>query len=282
MDQESKITPQFIDTPDEESQAMLSQIEKNGHNPDIYEQMKNNPLFYQLNYAQQGLPSTDQELQKLNDEERLTYEMYTQKSALNNKRVEEKQKLVFKKGFKKAEQKFYQNQLKIGKKKKQNQQQIDFYENHFKELSLKMNKHLTYFIHPQKKMQIGIITYQSGFKSFNQPYIRTILKSQSFRSEIKDYILNHFVREVQEEMSYKLSKFIKFCSRMYQEALKDYQMNSAKNDDEEYFRNFIRLKMEQSILKNSKCKIPWSLQEIIDAQKFALNLIDQEMDMENE
>lgn len=36
-------------------------------------------------------------------------------------------------------------------------------------------------------------------------------------------------------------------------------MNIAKDDDEEYFRNFIRLKMEQSILKNSKCKIPWSL-----------------------
>ncbi|CAK80371.1 unnamed protein product (macronuclear) [Paramecium tetraurelia] len=281
MDYVSKITPQIIDTPDEESQAMLSQLENN--NPDIYEQMKkNSPFFHQLNNAQQGLLSTDQELQKLNDEERLTHEMYTRKSALNHKRVEEKQKLVFKKAFKKAEQKFYQNQLKISKKKKQTQQQIDFYEAYFKELSLKMNKDLKYFIHPQKKMQIGVINYQSGFKSFNQPYIRTILKSKSFRSEIKDYILNHFVREVQEEMSYKLLKFIKFCSRMYEEALKDFQMNSAKNDDEEYFRNFIRLKMEQSILKNSKCKIPWSLQEIIDAQKFALNLIDQEMDMENE
>ncbi|CAD8160429.1 unnamed protein product [Paramecium octaurelia] len=281
MDYVSKVTPQFIDTPDEESQAMLSQLENN--NPDIYEQMKkNSPLFYQLNNAQQGLLSTDQELQKLNDEERLTHEMYTRKSVLNNKRVEEKQKLVFKKAFKKAEQKFFQNQLKISKKKKQNQQQIDFYETHFKELSLSMSKHLAFFIHPQKKMQIGMINYQSGFKSFNQPYIRTILKSKSFRAEIKDYILNHFVREVQEEMSYKLLKFIKFCSRMYEEALKDFQMNSAKNDDEEYFRNFIRLKMEQSILKNSKCKIPWSLQEIIDAQKFALNLIDQEMDMENE
>lgn len=31
---------------------------------------------------------------------------------------------------------------------------------------------------------------------------------------------------------------------MYQEALKDYQINSAKNDNEEYFRNYIRLKME--------------------------------------
>ncbi|CAD8081699.1 unnamed protein product [Paramecium sonneborni] len=282
MDDESKITPQFLVTPDEQSQAILSQLENNGLNPDVYEQIKNDPLYLQLNNALQGFPSTDQEIQKLNDEERLTFEMYLKKSALNHKRVEEKQKLVFKKGFKKVEQKFYQNQLKTSKIKKQNQFSIDFYEIHFKELSLKMKKHLTYFIHPQKKMQIGIITYQSGFKSFNQPYIRTILKSQSFRQEIKDYILNHFIKEVKEEMSFKLSKFIKFCSRMYEEALKEYYVNCAKNNDEEYFRNFIRLKMEQSIVKNSKCKIPWSFQEIIDAQKFALNLIDQEIDMENE
>lgn len=39
----------------------------------------------------------------LNDEKRLTFEMYTKKSSLNHKRVEEKQKLVFKKGFKRAE-----------------------------------------------------------------------------------------------------------------------------------------------------------------------------------
>ncbi|CAD8061800.1 unnamed protein product [Paramecium primaurelia] len=282
MDDKSKITPQLIVTPDEQSQAILSQLQNDGLNPDIYEQIKNDPLFQQLNNALQGLQSTDQEIQKLNDEERLTFEMFTKKSSFNHKRVEEKQKLVFKKGFKIVEQKFYQNQLKAYKKKKQNQQQIDFYETHFKELSLKMNKHLTYFIHPQKKMQIGIITYQSGFKSFNQPYIRTILKSKSFRQEIKNYILNHFIQDVQEEMSYKLQKFIKFCSRMYEEALKEFYMYSAKNDDEEYFRNFIRLKMEQSIVKNSKCKIPWSLQEVIDAQKFALNLIEQEMDMENE
>ncbi|CAD8080286.1 unnamed protein product [Paramecium sonneborni] len=279
---EQKITPQFLVTPDEQSQAILSQLENNGLNPDVYEQIKNDPLYLQLNNALQGIPSTDQEIQKLNDENRLTYEMYTKKSTLNHKRVEEKQKFVFKKGFKKAEQKFYQSQLKISKKKKQNQLSIDFYETHFKMLSQKMNKDLTYFIHPQKKMQIGIITYQSGFKSFNQPYIKTILKSQSFRQEIKDYIEKHFIQEVQEEMSYKLSKFIKFCSRMYEEALKEYYRICAKNDDEEYFRNFIRLKMEQLIVKNSKCKIPWSLQEIIDAQKFALNLIDQEMDMENE
>ena len=45
-------------------------------------------------------------------------------------------------------------------------------------------------------------------------------------------------------MSYKLLKFIKFCSRMYEEALKEFYMNNAKNDDEEYFRNYVRLKME--------------------------------------
>lgn len=33
--------------------------------------------------------------------------MFTKKSSFNHKRVEEKQKLVFKKGFKIVEQKFY-------------------------------------------------------------------------------------------------------------------------------------------------------------------------------
>ncbi|CAK70004.1 unnamed protein product (macronuclear) [Paramecium tetraurelia] len=282
MDDKSRITPQFQDTPDEQSQEILSQLQNDGLNPDVFEQIKNDPLFQQLNNSLQGLPSTDQEIQKLNDEERLTFEMCIKKSIQNHKRVEEKQKFIFKKGFKFVEHRFYQNQMKTHKKMKQNQQQIDFYEIHFKELSLKMNKHLTYFIHPQKKMQIGKLNYQSGFKSFNQPYIRTLLKSKSFRQEIKDYILNHFIQEVQEEMGLKLQKFIKYCSRMYEEALREFYMYSAKNDDEEYFRNYIRLKMEQSIVKNSKCKIPWSFQEVIDAQKFALNLIEQEMDVENE
>lgn len=31
---------------------------------------------------------------------------------------------------------------------------------------------------------------------------------------------------------------------MYEEALKEFYMYRAKNDDEEYFRNYIRLKME--------------------------------------
>ena len=74
-------------------------------------------------------------------------------------------------------------------------------------------------------------------------------------------------------MKSKLLKMINFCVKMYESAIYEYELRCVKSDDE-YFRNFVRLKMEELVLNNSKCKIPWSQSEIVEAQKFALQKID--------
>ncbi|KAM3134551.1 hypothetical protein pb186bvf_013365 [Paramecium bursaria] len=268
-------------TPDDESQKQEI-INYQDQDQDVFQiiddaqqqiTLQGSDDIFQILLAKQllGKPSTDQELQQLNDVQKTILECVQKKPT--TKRVEEKQKYVFKKAFKHIEQGFRKKhgQKKIRKDKQKNVE--EFYQFHFQQVSAIQKIPLQNFFHPQKLIK----QLRPTFKSFNQTYIKLIMSSSSFRREVNHYLQNKFVVECEKERIKKLQKFVSCCYQAYYQAEQDFIYYYAKDDqDEDFGREYIRKKLEEYILLNPKCKIPWSNQEIYDARDFALGHIEEE------
>jgi len=135
-----------------------------------------------------GIEPNDQQLQQLNDIELSFFMGIKEKKQINDeernqkndssriktKRVEEKQKMIFKKAFKHIETSFYtQNKKKVTKRiPKKEKNHMQFYEHYFGMIARKKGINISNFLHPQKhiltKVQKSKGQIVPGLRSFNQ------------------------------------------------------------------------------------------------------------------
>lgn len=59
-----------------------------------------------------------------------------------------------------------------------------FYHHHFDKVSQETSTPITSFYHPDKQTKPGL---KIGQKTFNLSYVRTLLKSKSFRMDVKEF-----------------------------------------------------------------------------------------------
>jgi len=109
-----------------------------------------------------------------------------------------------------------------------------------------MNVPLVNFYHPDKKTRPGLTI---GQKSFNRAYIRLLLRSEVFREVSRDY-RQRFYQECLTERRTKLCRFTAYLRGV---------VNKCDGDRE---------RMIEAI-KSSKCKVPWSNNDIAEADRRA-------------
>lgn len=124
------------------------------------------------------------------------------------KRPDELQKMFFKRALKYAEDMF----MKKRKTKRINM----FYRHHFQEIAKKLDICITTFYHPNRQTKTGV---KSGCKTFNFTYVRLVLRSDSFRQVVKNY-LNVFLRDNLKERKKKVTKLIEACYKVIEKNAK--------------------------------------------------------------
>ncbi|KAL4463694.1 hypothetical protein ABPG72_009044 [Tetrahymena utriculariae] len=235
-----------------------------------------------------------------------------QKNKKKQKRVEEMQKMIFKKSFKHVENQYYRERISKSRISSKDKANLKFYEDYFGQTAQDHRIPLKNFYHPQKQIKKGQKTKENtpGQKSFNQAYISLILKSGSFRQKIKYYIDNLILEQIQQERKSKIAKVIANLKKKYQQIEKElqkknimapdkqqstpqsdmsYYWESTKESDDnqpdemkaqiksENFKKIIQ-KLEDYIQTNSKIKLPWTDSQIKQAITLARCTITQAED----
>ena len=180
----------------------------------------------------------DIELQQLSEQERLAVADVQEKIEVGGKRPDEYQKLFYRRAFKFAEREFFGKRCKNKSRK-----MSSFYHFYFGSTAQRMGIPLLNFYHPDKRTRPGL---KVGQKSFNKAYIRLLLRSDSFRDASRLY-RGKFILECKEERNEKIQKFSKYLRGVIAK-------NPAKISE---------------IIRSSKCKVPWSTQDIVEADRRA-------------
>lgn len=180
-------------------------------------------------------------MQQLSEHEKIILEEVKKKTEFKTKRPDEYQKLFFKKAFKFAEHAFFRKN-----KKNRSRRMSQFYHHHFDDAAKSFKIPLVNFYHPEKKTKPGL---SIGQKSFNSSYIKTILKSNTFRKVCLEYHAK-FKQDCKAERNKKISTFVSSLFSM---------IDKSKDDIKKLIR----------FLQSSKCKIPWSDRDIDEAYKRA-------------
>ncbi len=110
-----------------------------------------------------------------------------------------------------------------------------FYHHHFDSVADSLKIPLVNFYHPDKKTKPGLST---GQKSFNSSYVKTILKSLSFRKVCIEYH-EKFKEDCKKERNKKISTFTR-------------SLFAIMDQDKQEKTKLIKF------LQSSKCKIPWT------------------------
>lgn len=192
---------------------------------------------------------TDVELQQLSEFERNALSQLQNKSRAKAKRPDECHKLFYKRAFKFSQNKYFKRTKNKSRKMSQ------FYHHHFDHLATPANIPITEFYHPNKKTRPGLA---SGFKTFNLSYIRRILKSKSFRADVREY---HRIF-LQECMKERLKKIESFKATL---------LKCVRNDQPNH-QELVRY------LQGSQCKIPWTSREIYEAWDMAQRELEENED----
>lgn len=121
-----------------------------------------------------------------------------------------------------------------------------FYHHHFDSVAEVLKIPIYNFYHPDKKTKPGLST---GQKSFNSSYVKTVLRSASFRKVCIEY-REKFREECKLERNKKISTF---TGRLF--AI----VEKSKQDRTKLIR----------FLQSSKCKIPWNDKDIKEAYQRA-------------
>ena len=249
------------------------------------------------NYLQ-GFETTAYEIQKLSDIEQAILSSIKEKKILVNeeaggkgKRVEEKQKCVFKAALKYSENKYFSNIIKNSKKKikKRDLEQIDFYESYFGESSKKNNCSLSNFFNPNRKLKCTskksvskLEDTQAGLKSFNSTYIDLILSSEEFRNDTVEFLENFFVQDYMKTRHQKIDKVLKYMNKIIEGAWAEYQFTYASaggTQSKMTAKEFILKRIRDTIIFNPKSKLPWSNGELEEAKIFAYQKIQKAKDL---
>lgn len=156
------------------------------------------------------------------------------------KRPDEYQKLFYKRAFKYAEKEYF------GRSKNKSRKMSGFYHHHFGKVAKQMGVPIVNFYHPDRKTKPGL---RVGQKSFNKSFIKLLLRSDSFRQTSQTYCLR-FRQDCIDERRVKLPKFVAYL----------------KNLVIKYGHDFDRM---AEVIRSSKCKVPWTSEEIEEAGRRA-------------
>ncbi len=116
-----------------------------------------------------------------------------------------------------------------------------FYEHYFGELSKQMELPIEQFIYPITRKQIEVA-------KLNSAYFERIFKSEQFITHVQHYLDNLVYVEYREELRKKLKSFLSKYDVMFSRHKAD--IKAAERHLKDY------------LLKNKRCKLPWTLNEI--------------------
>lgn len=91
-----------------------------------------------------------------------------------------------------------------------------FYRHHFEDIAKKLDICITNFYHPNRQTKAGV---KSGCKTFNFTYVRLVLRSDTFRQVVKNY-LGAFVKDNLKERKKKVAKLIEACEKVIEKNTK--------------------------------------------------------------
>jgi hypothetical protein len=125
------------------------------------------------------------------------------------------------------------------------------YELYFKEAAQRLNLPITDFHYP--------LTGQKGKFKLNSVYFDKIFKSEKFLEGVSDYINNVLFHEYQGEIAKKIESLLARWDEQLQE--------SAANVME------IERSIKEYLLKNKRCKLPWTMKEVTESIERFVTLI---------
>jgi len=158
----------------------------------------------------------------------------------NKRRNEEQCKFVFKKGMKKlfklfkAKNNFFIKGNKIS-------DEVEFYNSYFRETALKLNEPIELFYLPGSKLQIQTSKNNSVDKTISYIYMQRVFSSEEFKQDFIKYLLESFVDEYKGIRAEKLER--------------------------------IREKLVGDNFKVKSVKLPWTNEELLEAQTTLFNII---------
>jgi hypothetical protein len=116
-----------------------------------------------------------------------------------------------------------------------------FYRHYFEDLSKTMNLPIEQFVYPITRKQIKVA-------KLNSSYFERIFKSQAYLADVQSYIDNFVYKEYKEELKKKLRSFLSKFDYMLQKP----NCNVL----------IIEQTLKEYLLKNKRCKLPWTTNEI--------------------
>jgi hypothetical protein len=195
---------------------------------DILNCLIHRKYFYKMTPTETMAPA-DEKVQKINEI----------LSSRSNKRPEECYKFILTRIIKNLKRNF-------GAKPGQSLEESErsFYHYYFAEVAAEMSLNLENFYYPITRKQLDKI-------KLNSQYFDKIFKSKRFLNDTFNYLDNVLREEYQEELKQKLRTF-----------LNKYDLMLRRNPDK---REETLRKIKDYLLKNKRCKLPWTVREINEA-----------------
>lgn len=156
-------------------------------------------------------------------------------NSRSNKRPEECYKFILTRVLKFLKRKFFFSADTAANSEKL------FYEYFFGDVAAQLGLPIESFIYPITRKQLDL-------SKFNASYFERIFRSERFLEELESYIKEGLYTEYREELKQKLCSFL----RKYETMLRKPSCDHA----------LIQRRMKDYLLKNKRCKLPWSLNEI--------------------
>ncbi|EAR82361.1 hypothetical protein TTHERM_01179920 (macronuclear) [Tetrahymena thermophila SB210] len=296
-----------LDMEIEQNKSQFASFQLQSDQPIQYNVFENN---YHQNLPNQKAISQKKQKQNSFKSNQACSHSNSQKNKKKQKRVEEMQKMIFKKSFKYVENQYFRERINKSRISSKDKDNLKFYEDYFGKTAQEHQIPLKNFYHPQKQIKKGQKTKENtpGQKSFNQAYISLILKSDSFRKKVQYYIDNLILEQIQQERKSKIAKVIANLKKKYQQIEKElqkknnsiapfklqttpqsdisYYWESTKESEDnqpdevkaqiksENFKNIVS-QLEDCIQTNSKIKLPWTNIQIQQAIQLAQRTIIQ-------
>ena len=116
-----------------------------------------------------------------------------------------------------------------------------FYEHYFGELARQMNIPIHQFVYPITRKQIEVA-------KLNAAYFDRIFRSSTFLRHVQEYVKEAVYAEYKDELKKKLKSF-----------LSKYDIMLQKPNAEIHT---VERRLKEYLLKNKRCKLPWTLNEI--------------------
>lgn len=181
-------------------------------------------FFHRLTQTEMDLP-LDQKLERINEIIK----------GRSNKRPEECYKFILTRA-----NKCLKRQLSSYNTDSDESEKI-FYEHYFGELAKKMNIPIQQFVYPITRKQIEVA-------KLNAAYFDRIFRSPTFLQQVQEYIKEAVYVEYKDELKKKLKSFLSKYDIMLQKPKSDFHA--------------VEKKLKEYLLKNKRCKLPWTLNEI--------------------